>query len=219
MLIVWKGASSKIKLSDGEIAGAVLGVAGGVAIIVIVFFLPYLWRKVIHGDWTLKYWHIPQGPLLLKRGEVPPRPADVVDIQDYYAGHGSREDEHAAPSTSSDDIEKAPSESDRTDAASPDLKARPQPAPAVVSPSSKLPEGEWYQPSVLFYLAKRAFFHGVEQDVVSAQAKRDILSGNPEERNTHAAHYDNRAEYMYSFLQVMTAATASFTHGANDVSK
>ncbi|KAI0710068.1 phosphate transporter [Earliella scabrosa] len=219
LLIVWKGASSRIKLSDGEIAGAVLGVAGGVALLVIVFFLPYLWRKVVQGDWTLKYWHIPQGPLLLKRGEVPPRPADVVDIQDYYAGHGAREDEHAAPSTTSEDIEKAPSESDRTDAASPDLKARAQPsAPAIVSPASKRPEGEWYQPAVLFYLAKRAFFHGVEQDVISAQSKRDLLSGNAEERNAHATHYDNRAEYMYSFLQVMTAATASFTHGANDVS-
>lgn len=37
--------------------------------------------------------------------------------------------------------------------------------------------------------------------------------------HAHAQHYDNRAEYMYSFLQIMTAATASFTHGANDVSK
>jgi len=50
------------------------------------------------------------------------------------------------------------------------------------------------------------------------QNKRSVLSGDVEEIHAHAAHYDNKAEYMYSFLQVMTAATASFTHGANDIS-
>ncbi|KAL1999599.1 hypothetical protein VTN02DRAFT_4284 [Thermoascus thermophilus] len=30
-------------------------------------------------------------------------------------------------------------------------------------------------------------------------------------------HYDNKTEALYSFLQVLTAATASFAHGANDV--
>lgn len=29
--------------------------------------------------------------------------------------------------------------------------------------------------------------------------------------------YDNSTEHLYSFLQVMTACTASFAHGSNDV--
>lgn len=167
---------------------------------------------------------------MLKRGKIPPRPADVQIIQDYYAGHKTREEIEAEQvstnSTNADDVEKhAASLSDHDTAPpSPELKAQQphvQPQPQAVPAPTKLqrPEGEWYQPAVLFYLAKRAFFHGVEQDVVSAQSKRDLLSGNTDERNAHAAHYDNRAEYMYSFLQVLTAATASFTHGANDVSK
>ena len=50
------------------------------------------------------------------------------------------------------------------------------------------------------------------------QNQKSVLSGDIEEIHAHAAHYDNKAEHMFSFLQVMTAATASFTHGANDIS-
>jgi sodium-dependent phosphate transporter len=71
----------------------------------------------------------------------------------------------------------------------------------------------------MFYWAKRAVLHGVGKDVVSAQTKGNILTGNLEEMPARADYYDNKAEYTYSFLQIMTAATASFTHSANDVSK
>lgn len=50
MLIVWEGASSKIKLKDGEIANAIVGVAARVVLLVCVFFLPYLYRKLVLGD-------------------------------------------------------------------------------------------------------------------------------------------------------------------------
>jgi len=80
VLIVWKGASSKIKLEDGEIAGVIVGVAAGVALLVRVFFLPYLYRKLVLGDWQLQWWHILQGPLLLRLGEIPPRPEGVLDV-------------------------------------------------------------------------------------------------------------------------------------------
>lgn len=83
---------------------------------------------------------------------------------------------------------------------------------------SARPEGTWKNPAVFWWLTKRIIFRGVEKDVVSAQEKRNVLSGDVEEMHAAAAHYDNQAEYMYSFLQVMTAATSSFTHGANDVS-
>lgn len=33
----------------------------------------------------------------------------------------------------------------------------------------------------------------------------------------HAPKYSNEVEYLYSFVQIITACTASFAHGANDV--
>ncbi|KAK5459444.1 hypothetical protein LTS15_003572 [Exophiala xenobiotica] len=46
--------------------------------------------------------------------------------------------------------------------------------------------------------------------------------GTPEGRRmervyAHAAKCPNEAEYLYSFVQIITACTASFAHGANDV--
>jgi sodium-dependent phosphate transporter len=34
---------------------------------------------------------------------------------------------------------------------------------------------------------------------------------------SHATKYQNEVEYLYSFIQIITACTASFAHGANDI--
>ncbi|CAO3607799.1 unnamed protein product [Cunninghamella echinulata] len=59
--------------------------------------------------------------------------------------------------------------------------------------------------------AKAAALHGLTQDV------RNV--GNEKLKHIHAAAtlYDDDAEYLFSFLQILTAATASFAHGSNDV--
>jgi len=234
MLIVWKGASNKIdELSNAETAGIIIGVAAAVCLIVIVFFLPYLHRKLVVGDWQLKWYYIPMGPLLLKRGEVPPPPEGYQDIQNYYRGHLTKEELEAKRATQgidhpNGDEEKYPSVSEKdTDAISPEdsrisAQQKPLEQEEELSDYEKLlrskPEGSALSPAVLFWQAKRALLHGVEVDVISAQKKKNLLSGDVEKMHAAAAHYDNKAEHMYSFLQVMTAATASFSHGANDVS-
>jgi solute carrier family 20 (sodium-dependent phosphate transporter) len=232
VLIVWKGGSSKIKLTSDETIGVIFGVGGAVTLLVSIIFLPYLYRKVVLDDWQLHWWHIPLGPLLLRRGEVPPKPEGRKGIQDYYSGHMTREELEAKrageTAANSEDVEKHPKveEGKKNDNSSEAIAPN---SPEIVGQKHKIsasleavygrPGGPWYTPAILFWHAKRAFFHGVEKDVISLQSKRNLLSGDGEDMHARAAHYDNKVEYMYSFLQVLTAATASFTHGANDVSK
>lgn len=131
--------------------------------------------------------------------------ADISGGLSKEAGNGS----HAVGDSAPDHM---------VDGASTPSETTP-PASEHISIVGPRPQGTNYSPSVLFWQFKRFFFRGVDKDIVSLQGKRNILTGDLELMHAHAAHYDNRAEYMYSFLQVMTASAASFTHGANDVSK
>jgi sodium-dependent phosphate transporter len=58
---------------------------------------------------------------------------------------------------------------------------------------------------------KKKIFHGVNVDVTKVESNHL--------QNVHDAAevYDEDTEYMYSFLQVITACMASFAHGSNDV--
>jgi sodium-dependent phosphate transporter len=61
--------------------------------------------------------------------------------------------------------------------------------------------------------------YGMSYDIHRAQVG---VLGTPEGRRmervyAHAPKYSNEVEYLYSFVQIITACTASFAHGANDV--
>lgn len=64
-----------------------------------------------------------------------------------------------------------------------------------------------------------ALLYGTHFDIHTAQVG---IEGTPEGRRmeatyAHAQKYSNEVEYLYSFVQIITACTASFAHGANDV--
>lgn len=238
LLIVWKGGSAKIKLNDYQSVGVALGVGAGVAIIIATFFIPFLHRKIIKDDWELKSWEVIKGPLLLSRPEPPVRPEgmEAGHIPDFYAGHLTAEELEAKRAnegrsfvhdTEGGDLEKGAasasqpmdrSDSDITPIPEPAATAQAQPHRQLSKPKKTPPPGAWYTPAVAFYWIRYAIFHGVEQDVVDQQKHRDFLSGDIEKVHATGEHYDNRAEYTYSFLQILTASTTSFAHGANDVS-
>ncbi|KAH0610629.1 uncharacterized protein H6S33_012156 [Morchella sextelata] len=211
MLIVWKGAAS-LDLdgwNTAQIVGTILGVSFGVMAVCVVFFLPYLHRLLVLEDWTLKGWEIIYGPLLLRRGPVPDRPTGHVEVvKDYYAGHATRDELEARKLK---DIEAGePIDSDSS-------KQRTQVEGKTLEEVEKADAGPWYTPKNLLMFAWNAFMHGVRIDVVGEQGREDFLSGNLADIHARAAHFDNKTEHLYSFLQVLTAATSSFAHGANDV--
>ncbi|KAI0503087.1 phosphate transporter [Xylaria bambusicola] len=230
MLLIWKGGSYEINLTEGGIAGAIIGTGVGFAALVSIFFMPWLWRVVVKEDWELRWYHIFQGPLLWRRPEPTAPPADYDSpIRNFYEGHLTREqldarraannpeDVEAGRNTTSTEKEGGVADSSlaSSNASEHGSERVAYKHKAIVGPK---PEGAWYSGPVLFWYLKFALFHGVDQDVVSMQKKKDALSGDLEEAHARADHFDNKAEFMYSFLQILTAATASFTHGANDIS-
>ncbi|KAI9926520.1 hypothetical protein ASPWEDRAFT_119588 [Aspergillus wentii DTO 134E9] len=61
--------------------------------------------------------------------------------------------------------------------------------------------------------------YGLHYDIHAAQSG---ISGTPEGARmqrvyANAKKYPNEVEYLYSFIQIITACTASFAHGANDI--
>lgn len=202
--------------TTGQTVGCIFGVAGGVVVLYAVFLLPYLYRKLHLEDWTLKPWHIPLGPLLWFRGEVPPAPEGVEIVQDYYRGHKTKEELETSPASNpeaANDVEKNPVQSAIPGVPESVEEQKPKKG-AIVGP--------WYTPKNLFIKAKYYFLRGVDRDIVAEQNEHKgfaakFLAPNMDKIHAEVKHYDNKTEALYSFLQVLTAATASFAHGANDV--
>ncbi|CAI4217351.1 unnamed protein product [Parascedosporium putredinis] len=208
MLLIWKGGSYKVDLTDSQIPGVIVGTGVGFGIMVALFLVPWLYRVIILEDWQMKWYHVFYGPLLLKRGEVPPAPANFKGpVKNFYEGHLTREElqerrardaarrgdvENGAGNKADGvlDGEKAVDSDSAQDQGVGEMEEKPK--KSMIGPK---PDGPWYSGRMLF---------GISSDI--------------QEMHARSQKFDNKAEYLYTFLQIMTAATASFTHGANDVS-
>ena len=225
MLLVWKGIDTVVEPTMAHILISIFSVAGGASLLCSIFILPYLWRRIIHEDWQIRWFHVWKGPLLLRLPPPPPPPTHIkANIKDYYRGHMNVEELRILRESEAM-MHSVQSSSSAAELMYKDEEAPPQPSDsqtAVYSHAERLkpprPTGDWWSQKVLRWRIARILFHGLEQDVITMQKRSALLSWNIEDMHARAPRYDNRAEYMYSALQIMTASAASFIHGANDVS-
>ncbi|OXG85309.1 solute carrier family 20 (sodium-dependent phosphate transporter) [Cryptococcus neoformans var. grubii Br795] len=245
MSIVYKGAPQlKLnKLPQTTIALAIVLTGVVIAFLSVIFWLPFVYSKVIKKDYTLRWYHFFYGPLLWRRAAPPPPPEGARHVPDYRVY--DRDDEHKEPATQtpakpvsegSTVGEGAPLETNLTATSQEkdkDIESAPLPslskgksyASALedlekddhkIEGAIILPRNLW----ILFrYKLPKMLLHGTSVDIHAMQSHKG--KGKESDRMMkmyeRAAQYDNETEHLYSFLQVLTACTNSFAHGSNDL--
>ncbi|KAI5957430.1 PHO89 [Candida margitis] len=237
MLIVWKG-SPKLGLGNlgtKTVVGAIFGTGAVAFAVYMLFAFPYYRRKLVHEDWTLKWYDIFRGPIYWFKStdNIPPMPEGHSLTEDYYRGRRYDEAGNLIDSDGKVESDSVDGKSDSHDEISQEdiekvQSVNVQELPATNKPAEKkhkLPRGfpkywalakespkNW--PLCIFLVLT----HGVRQDIISNQAgSKDMLAGDLHKMHTASKYYDNKIEFMYSLLQAITACTMSFAHGANDI--
>jgi sodium-dependent phosphate transporter len=228
------------------VAAVTVGTGGGVCLLSAIFFVPFLHSRVIKKDPSVKWWMFIQGPLLFSRpvptsSEVAhvPNYAVVQDGSEEHETHQTVDEKEpktgvaSIPGSTDGSLEAnqltyrelmAQSE-DRHNAKL--LKSRGPIGWAMrLLRDNPMGAGEIYEFRNMKLMAKRlpaiitvGLLYGFYYDIHTAQSGNE---GTPEGERmkrvyANAEKYPNEVEHTYSFIQIITACTASFAHGANDI--
>jgi len=160
----------------------VFGVAGSVVALYAIFLLPFLYRRLVLKDWTLKNWEIIKGPLLWKRGPVPEVPEGVQRqvVQDYYRGHANPHTNPilasaipTVPQNQQADTEKHHGTAGTAGSSDSASSSRSDDAAPQLSQQEAFRAAAYKDPALSFQgmyaRAKYFLFRGVERDVVAEQ--------------------------------------------------
>jgi sodium-dependent phosphate transporter len=229
-------------------AAVIVGTGGGVCVLSAIFFVPYLYTKVITRDASLKWWEFIYGPLLFRR--EPPAEGGQINVPNYAVVQHDEEETAAEAADSTGEGEQPATKGDAEKQLVVAETAPPMThAQAKAEGDRKLKEklmkgrgplawalrtlrdnpmgpGQIYEVKNMAIIAKRipalitvALLFGLHYDIHAAQTG---ISGTPDGERmarvyAHAEKYPNEVEHTYSFIQIITACTASFAHGANDI--
>ncbi|GJP90883.1 sodium/phosphate symporter [Aspergillus niger] len=258
--IVYKGSPSLglSKKPSWYIAAVTMGTGGGVMLLSALFFVPFVYARVIRKDHSVKWWMFILGPMLLTRPVV--THGEQAKIPDYAVVQGSSEDltlgspdtlrgDDAKKSTQAG-VESIPSRSEEGEKRMVAGESQQLTYKELMEQSDRrlqerllkkrgplgwamrtlrdnpMGAGQLYELHNMVILAKRipamivcGLLYGLHYDIHAAQSG---IAGTPEGKRmqrvyAHADKYPNEVEHTYSFIQVLTACTASFAHGANDI--
>ncbi|KAJ2644623.1 hypothetical protein GGF44_000521 [Coemansia sp. RSA 1694] len=191
--IIYKGApgTEASKMSVGVIIGISVGVACAVTAFSWVFFVKWLRRRVI-GKENIRWYHL----FVVHFIKYRPAPEPVIEqstevSSELESGDGDADGKtRAGAKNFNDEI---------------DCEAEADAQPSEANGASK------YSPAELVKRLKYYILRGVKKDVRNLDNKKLA--------NVHEAarKFDDDTEYLFSFLQIITACLASFSHGSNDV--
>ncbi|KAK4615797.1 Phosphate-repressible phosphate permease pho-4 [Fulvia fulva] len=248
--IVYKG-SPNLKLNKKPtwfIVSVTMGTGFGLAVLAALFFVPYVHCVVLKKDYTLKWYHIFQGPLLFRR----PAPADatVAKVRNYAVVQDDDDQITAETEITRVGSDMTPNEVNEKSLAQAEVIAAPVDYKKLRAEGQErlhrklrqgkgpmgwamrllhdnpMGPGEIYEVKNMKIFLKRipamivvGALYGVHYDIHAAQSG---IHGTPEGDRMarvygHAKKYPNEVEHLYSFVQLLTACTASFAHGANDI--
>ncbi|KAH7126399.1 putative sodium/phosphate symporter [Dactylonectria estremocensis] len=249
--IVYKGSPNLGlgKKPSWYVASITVGTGVGIAVMAALFFVPFIYCKIMKKDYTLKWYMCYKGPLLFWR-EAPSDSAES-HVPDYAVVQHESEDDVSAHSPdsitevvdnsrTSDGNEKSLVTAEANQASYKDImeqgqkkfharlrkKSGPLGWAMRTLHENPMGPGQMYELNNIRILLIRipavitcGLLYGLNYDIHAAQSG---LSGTPEGERmarvyAHAKKYSNEVEHTYSFVQVLTACTASFAHGANDI--